>query len=483
MEFKVQPWGHQLTAIDNAKELLEYALFFEMGTGKTATTINILRHKFATAGRLLRTLVLCPPIVIRNWREEWISHSFVDSKSIVPLLGSGVKRLRDFGRVVGAGDSAEPAPGAIFITNYEALLMPDLYEAILRWGPEAIVFDESHYLKDKKSRRTKLAHKLSKGTNYRYLLSGTPVLNSPLDLFTQFQIMDHGQTFGNNFFAYRGRYFHDKNAGMPQGRYFPKWEIRPGSLEEINRLLAARSMRVTKDEVMDLPPLIKTTRFVGMTSEQARLYKEMKSHLVAYLNDKACVATLAITKALRLQQIASGYIKTTDQEETTLDGNPKQAALKELLEEITPHSKVLVWACWKQNYAQIRAVCEELGVEYVEVHGERTDTQKAEAVRRFNTEGSVRVLVGHPRSGGIGVNLVAAAYSIVYSKSFSSGDDRQAESRNHRGGSEIHDKITRIDLVTEGTIDELVTKKLAEKIEISDKLLDTLKQALEEQDA
>jgi SNF2 family DNA or RNA helicase len=81
------------------------------------------------------------------------------------------------------------------------------------------------------------------------------------------------------------------------------------------------------------------------------------------------------------------------------------------------------------------------------------------------------VLIGHPGSGGIGVNLTASSVSIFYSRGFSLEHDIQAEARNYRGGSERHDKITRIDLVAPGTIDEEVVRKLHAKQTISDVIL------------
>lgn len=297
-----------------------------------------------------------------------------------------------------------------------------------------------------------------------------------MDVFAQYRIMDGGRTFGKNFFSFRAEYFYDKNAGMPRDKYFPDWRIRPGSLERINEKIFEKGMRVTKEECLDLPPLVKQTIEVEMAPDQARLYKEMKKDLVTYLGDKACVATMALTKALRLMQIASGFVKLEDGGVVKVKENPKKAALKELLEDITPHSKVLVWAVFKENYEQVREVCGELGIELVEVHGDIPNAKKFENVERFNTDPAVRVFLGHQGSGGIGISLVSASYSVFYSRSFSLEHDLQAESRNHRGGSKEagHSKITRIDLVAKDTIEADVLKKLANKEQISEALLRTL---------
>lgn len=470
MDFLIELWAHQKDALQRTSSKDEFAFFFEMGTGKTATTVNALRLKYLKHDKLLKTLILCPPIVIENWKREFKMHSKVGDR-VVCLTGSGKQRaklIREHSK----------AP-VIFVTNYEALLMQEVFELFLEYAPECLVVDESHRVKELKAKRTKLVIKLADQSKYRFILSGTPILNSPMDIFAQFRVLDRGETFGTNFYIFRARYFVDKNAGMPRDRHFPKWEIRPGALDEINRCISLKSMRITKAECLDLPPLVKKAIYVELSSEQEKLYNEMKKDLIAYINDKACVAQLAITKALRLQQIISGFIVVEGEdgikrEEITIKDNPRAVALKELLGDITAHSQCLVWCVFKENYGTVRRVCEDLKISYVEVHGEISQAKKMEAVDKFNTDPSTKVFIGHPGSGGIGINLVSAGYSIFYSRSFSLEQDLQAEARNHRGGSSIHSKVVRYDLVAKGTIDELVLTRLANKVSISEQVLKDL---------
>jgi len=242
--------------------------------------------------------------------------------------------------------------------------------------------------------------------------------------------------------------------------------------------MAPVSMHIEKSKCLTLPPLVKKVIEVPMGKEQARLYNSMKTDLVATINDfgtnRSSIAELAITKALRLQQIVSGHIKTegdngNEDKVIKLADNPRKKVLAELLEDLAPYHKTLVWCVFRDNYEDVRDVCKSLGLEYAELHGETKDREGA--VERLNNDPRCRVLIGHPGSGGIGVNLIAASYSIFYSRSFSLEFDIQAEARNYRGGSETHESITRIDLVTPGTIDELVMKSLASKTAISDSIL------------
>lgn len=468
-------WEHQKGIVEKARPYKHFALFAEPGTGKTATTISILREVYSEHKRLLPTLIFCPPVVISNWKREISVWSKIQSDNVVMLQGPGKKRAAELAK----------AGNKICITNYEALNMPELFDEMkkfLRQADSVLVLDESHKCKDISAKRTKKAIELSDVCKYKYILTGTPILNNLMDIFSQFRILDGGKSFGSNFFSFRARFFEDKNRAMPASKYFPNWQPIKDADIKIKSIIEPVSQYVEKATCMSLPPLVKKVIEVPMSSEQERLYNAMKKDLVATIHaggmERTSIAELAITKALRLQQIVSGHLRVEgmDGAETiSIKDNPRREALSQLLEDLAPNHKVLVWAVFKDNYADIRHVCDDLGVGYTELHGEIKDKQSN--VEKFSTDPKCRVLIGHPGSGGIGVNLVAASYSIFYSRSFSLEFDIQAEARNYRGGSEQHKSITRIDLVTPGTIDELVLKALASKQAISNSIL---KEKLEE---
>lgn len=415
--------------------------------------------------------------------EEFAKYSKIPAERIFLLRGDAKQREK----ILTYAKEKWPA-GFIVITNYEKMVgrrdpggkgITDapLAKALREWGPEILVLDESHKIKDMRSGRTKAVHKLAlkihnPSIKYRFLLTGTPVLKDPTDLFAQFLALDGGATFGPDFWAFKHRYLVDKNASFKtKPNYFPKFEIRPGAIEEISAKMASRSMSVEKEACLDLPPLVRQRIYVELTPAQRKIYEEMRKDLIAFLDDKACVARMALTKALRLMQIASGFAQCEDGTTVELKDTPKELALRELLTELAPDHKLIVWAVFRDNYARIRRVCESLNLPYVELTGDVPDTKKWENVKAFQNDPAVRVCIGHPGSGGIGVNLTASSYSIVYSRDFSLGNDQQSEARNHRAGSEIHAKITRIDLVARKTIDESVLERLERKEQVSDAVL------------
>lgn len=508
MHFKTQPRKHQLDTFEKAKDLPGWACFWEVGSGKTWEAINLLRWKFGFAGKVQGTLVFCPPRPVPGWKKQWLTHSNIDEKRVITLLGSQKQRVKQFVEA-----TAKFGHECVFITNYESLLMADLFKLFMEWKPRAIVWDESHRLKNPTAQRSKKADELSNPYDfknkraveppYKYLLSGSPILTSPMDLFMQFKILDGGKTFGWNYFAFRARYFRDRNAGMPKDRYFPKWEIMTKEKDnfdaegEIKRLMGSMSNVVTKEECLDLPPEMDEVIEVEMSRDQARLYKEMKSDLITFYNSKACTASLAITKALRLMQITSGYIPVQnpgeDDEQILVDikETPKIEAYKEWLEEMLELGQsVLVWAVFKHNYKAIREATEEvfkkMKVDFslVECHGEISSAKQDANLAKFRDDPNCRVFIGHPKSGGIGVNeLMKAGVDMTYSRDFSLESYIQSRGRNHRDGSDTfgHKQIIHYNLVCRDTIDESALKKLANKEDMSDRLLADLIAEIQEQ--
>lgn len=469
-------WKHQSEAIEKAKNLNHFGLFFEAGTGKTRTCIELLRSKYREANRVRRTLIFGPQVVVENWRREILRFSKIPKDSVIPLIGTGKERLKTFL----LNSHLDP----IFITNYESVLMKDLFEQMMIWKPEVLVLDESHRVKNYQAKRTKAIVQLADLAEVRYILTGTPILNSLLDIWAQFRVLDRGEAFSKNFFQFRNMYFYDANSFMPAHRHFPNWKLKTHAECLIEDEMNKCTMHVKKAECLDLPPLVRKTVYVGLSPEQAKHYESMKKNFITFINDKACTAQLAITKALRLQQIVSGFMKLDPEPENpkgivlSLKDNPRADALEEILEDLCPKHKVIVWAVFRDNYETIRKVCEKLELSFVEIHGDVSPKQKQEAIDRFERDETVRVVIGHPGSGGIGVNLVAASYSVFYSRNFSLEQDIQAEARNYRGGSERHESVTRIDIVAKDTIDEHILEALAKKQSISDLVLKDISREL-----
>lgn len=388
----------------------------------------------------------------------------MDIDDILTLEGSQKSRVKSW----------KKSKAKIRITNYEALLMDDLYDEMRAWDIEWIAFDESHKLKSLKSKRTKHAIALAEKVPHKYLLSGTPTTNSLEDFFSQLLILDGGQSLGTKLRDFQTEYFTDLNAGMPRHCYFPNRVPKHDAEDRIAKAIAPISMTISKEECLDLPPLVRQRIDVELSPEQRRVYAELEKECVAEISEgKYCVTDMELTKALRLQQIVAGFVKDTEGKYTTFTENPRLTALEETLENIGDE-QIIIWTIWRENYQQIRELLTKLGRKHCEITGGVPMKLRDNIVRDFNS-GEKRVLLTHPKAAGIGVNLTAASYAIFYARSYSWEDDDQAEARNHRGGSERHQKITRIDIIAPGTIEEPILEALQKKANVSAAVLNYLK--------
>jgi len=458
-------WKHQEVGVEKAKELDFFAFFFEQGCGKSRTLIEVLLQKYEKEGRILRTLIVCPDIVVTNWVDEFKKHAEVTSCFVIPLVGTGKERL----------DALNSAPhNSIFVCNYQTFLMKELVLAFKKLGLEAFVLDESHKIKSYNSKTTKNVLAVSKGAKYRYCLSGTPVTNSEFDIYPQSQFLDGGAALGENFFIFRNKYFVDKNRNMKRSNYFPKWEIKEGAKEEIKARMAPYCMRVEKADCLDLPPVITQVVDVELSEWQGRMYKSLEKDMVATFGDSVVMSDMALTNIIRMQQVVSGFCVDTLGRHSRMDGN-RETVLKELLQSIPAPHKVIIWAVFKQNYYDIRRVLKELDLDFVELTGETPANYRDKYVERFRTEPHCRVMMANPKAAGIGINLVEAAYSIRYSRGYSLEDQLQSDARNHRAGSEMHQQIVRIEMLTRGTIDEVIYNALAGKKQIGPAIINHYK--------
>lgn len=483
MENPPELWVHQREALARAKFTPGFFFGFDPGCGKSRTLIEIVIEKseqdlrFSQTGKFHNTLIVCPKAVIETWGREWVRFSTVPKERIALITGPGFKKKKaidEVGYYINSGEKRS----FIVVTNPETLLNNQIFQ-FLKAFTKILVLDESQKFKDGKAQRTRKAVEIADKCVYRYLLSGTPILNSQMDIFSQFRILDGGKTFGKNIFAFRAKYFFDKNEKWKGfNNYFPKWIPKANTNERIRELIRPLFMTVKKEECLDLPPMVKQEIFVELTPQQRVTYNEMKKDLITFLNDKACVAQMALTKCIRLQQMVSGFMKFDDDSEHTFDAFEKLFALKELLEDLAPNHKTIVWCIYKKNYLDIGRVCKELKLEYAELHGEIIN--KDEEIQRFQNEEKCRVMIASPAAGSLGISLTSASYSIFYSRSFSLEHDIQAEARNYRGGSleAGHTKITRIDLICKDSIDEIIMEALKTKTVIADDIIGMLRKRL-----
>ncbi len=440
------------------------ALLMDMGTGKTPTTISLIRYKYGLAGGVLPTVIFCPVIVLENWRNELTTWTKLDAKYIGIVKGTPKKRLQ----------TIEDLNHKIIIVNYEALRSDAVVKALIKRRFQVAVCDESQRIKSYKSIACRKVLQVSKTANtFRAILSGTPITNMVTDIWSQFLFLDRGATFGNRMSIFKARYMEQY---IPHGETYPKWRIPKHKEAEFTEKLATRASRITTEEAVDLPEMIINKLDIELSKEQKKHYDEVVKELITWLDDQddnPLIVKNALTKMLRLNEISSGFMKLYDGTIHKFKENPRLSACMELVEQAAPH-KVIIFCIFKENYKDLRKELEKKGIEYVEITVEvNTDEKLAAAASFNNVDSGPRVCIANTRAAGLGVNLVGARYKIYYTRNFSLDDYLQSQKRNNRAGAiKFHKALFDYHLVAPRTIDERIYKRLLQKKKFSEKLLD-----------
>ena len=471
-----QPWAHQIAAVNRFADQDNFALWHDMGVGKTTTAILLARYKFNLAGEVLPTLIVTPVATLWNWANEWKMNAPEGvSSSVRVIYGDSKKRVQ----------MLKDPEAKIFILNPEAFGIKSVVDELQKMKFGLCIVDEAHTFKNPKSKRFQTMLTITDKIKFKGMLTGTPILNSYLDIWAQFRYLDKGKTFGPNYYVFQRQYFIDKNAGMPPHVHFPMWVPAPTTAKVFNQKLDAMVSRVSKADCLDLPPLVKLRKAVPMSDEQRTYYNDMLNNLIVEVEDGSCVANIALTKSLRLLQILSGFVPLQTESEflefdeivnekniLKLEKNPRLEQLDEDLGELCPNHKVIVWSNFSDTYDDIKKIASKYG-KVAELTGRTKDRQGEQDL--FNNDPECRVILSNPQAGGVGINLIAASYSIWFSRNHSLGQRLQAEARNYRGGSEIHKSITQIDYYAPGSFDEDVLDCLDGKQNIADSILEVLR--------
>ena len=290
---------------------------------------------------------------------------------------------------------------------------------------------------------------------------------SPLDLYTQCFFLDPDFLDFSSYYAFKNRYaiMVDRNVGTHSFRHVMGYR----RLDELNKKLNNFSYRVLKEDCLDLPEKVYMKLIITLTAEQKKMYGEMKKFALTELEGNRTTATSALAQLVRLHQIICGHLTTDDGEVRTLKNN-RIKELLDILEETD--GKVIIWAIYRHDIKEITNVLSErYGAKCVEsFFGDTLDRDRQDIIDRFqDRESDLRFFVGNPKTGGYGLTLTASHTVIYYSNSYDLEIRLQSEDRAHRISQDK--KVTYIDLITEGTVDELIVKNLRSKINLATKIL------------
>lgn len=453
------PLQHQKVMATVACSLDGAAFLCEMGTMKTRSAVEAIRYHF-DHGTLDHVIVVCPKSVMGTWVREVAMWGSTDMRT-VRLDGQIVKRIAkiksNFGQLK-----------TVWIVNYDTLgRMKDTWEWLMEEMKVGMVLDEMHRIRNPSTQVTQAAMELARKAQWRLGQTGTLVLNGLQDVWAPWYFVDLGTEFGANFVQFRREWL-DENP------YNHTIAAKDGALTAVGAKLRRRGLRYTKAECLDLPDKVYEPLEVEMTPAQRQAYNEMSEYLIAHLREMeqegTATAANQLVSILRLSQITSGFVPIEESGEfVRFSPNVKLDALEETVRDQIGEHSIIVWAKYRED---VRAITERLtDLQPVVIQGGQSTRVRDEAEEFFKS-GRAKLLVANPASGGEGLDLWRASLAIYFSQGYSLLHRAQSEDRCHRKGSEMHNKVTYIDLTCRGTIDEIILNALDKKQSVADAVVD-----------
>lgn len=490
----IKLYAHQIRYLEQYGYRKNAAVFAEMGTGKTVMALKNIEELYLN-DEVNTVLVIAPNGVQRNWIfseiPKFLKNVEVDSylwnhattKKNAKEQDNFLKPRKLEGNVYSL---------RILAMNCEALATKKAFAFAEKFLSSSLktmtVVDESDSFKNETALRTKNLLKLSRLCRYKRIMTGTPVTNSPVDFYSQFEFLDKNILGSPNIYCFRAEYccLLPPSSPMMQkifqrtGKYpqlvetdkngNPKFK----NLEKLKTKYVPHSFIVRKSECLDLPEKIYKRAFFKLSDEQIKIMELCKDQfriLDAEGNLKGLTALTALNK---LSQIESGSYYSPESGE--LVRLPEKTEKLEILKGIvtralSENQKIIIWCNFKFEIEDVISALSEIEVkDVVQYHGGTTNEDRANAIEEFQN-GKARVFIGTAKAGGIGLTLTAASVMIYYSNNYSLKERLQSEDRAHRIGQKRN--VVYFDLICKNSISEKIVDTLNRKRALANLMLES----------
>lgn len=493
--FKTHPYTHQICAFERSAERECFALTMEQGTGKTKIVLDSAAYLYAQ-GRLDALLILAPNGVHRNWVEREIPAHLPD---FIPRTCAVWQSTASAAARKAYAALYEPRAHntlRVLAINIEAMQYPRIQkEANLFCDTSQrcmIVVDESTSIKNPHSIRTKAVLALRRKAAYRRILTGTPVTQSPLDIFTQYSFLSPEILHTESFTVFRARYAELMTPDHPLMQHILRQtgarrapiliaRDKQGhpiykNLDELKALVAPYTERVLKRDCLDLPPKIYVRRSVEFAPAQRQAYHQLVNRLKHGLQEGQ-LAGKPLTRlhaVLYLQRILCGTLPapmTADGIDRDLfkapEDNPRIQALLQEIAEAPEDESAIIWCRFRADIASVTHALQAVygAQSVVNYFGDTSTEDREAAIDRFQSN-RARFFVGTAQTGGTGLTLTAAAQVHYYSNSFKLSDRLQSEDRAHRIGQKK--SVRYVDYEVPQSVDSKIIDALRNKKDIAD---------------
>jgi len=421
----------------------------ELGTGKSLSSLWAYDY-LRKSGQVNKALVISPLSTLeRTWADEVFKH-FPHLETAV-LHGSRQKRLKLLDQDVD-----------IYIVNHDGvkIIEPALQH---RDDIDLVIIDEiAQAARNAGTDRWKAINRVVNRHSKKracWGMTGTPTPNAPTDAWAQCRLI-----VPENVPPYFNRFKAQVMKQVTQFIWVPKDDAT-----ELVRHVMRPAVRFTRDECLDLPPLMYESREVALTKEQDKAYREMVAKLKTEADEGEITAVNEAVKMSKLVQIACGVAYTNDGEEVTIPSKPRIDETKAIINQA--EGKVIVFVPFVSSVNEVaRALGADFTVEVI--HGGVKKTERDRIFREFQSASDPKVLVAQPAAMSHGLTLTAASTIVWYSCVTSNETFEQANGRISRPGQKNNTFV----IMLEGTqVEKRIYSRLRNKQKLQGALLDEVK--------
>lgn len=446
-------------AIEKAER---YMLMNGTGTGKTRSALAGLRLLADAGGMVFPAMIAAPLSMLRTWEDEIAAFFPAVTVSVVTGTPAKVRKALE--------------PGADFyiicwdslrrysrLAPYGATKLADGEnedKEIQALGLRSFIGDEIHRAKNPQSKRTRAAWKIAHGCDYRIGLTGTPLQESPEDLWSILHLLAPEEYptktgFMDRYVEYEWNVWGGKDVGGIKVEREDEWIAN----------FDTRTRRMTKEMVLDfLPPKVEVVRWVELPTKHRKAYEDLENTYMVELEESTMTVDNQLVLAGRLLQLANalGEIDEDGKFQMTDDKSPKVAAfMDDLTEGDYADESIVVFSDSRQLLNLVEVALLKAKIDFVAIHGGVTGDDRKAAMDHFQA-GKVPVCL-LTRAGGEGITLTRASTMVRLFRPWSLTVHEQVEDRVHRIGSEVHESIRYVDYVVEDTVEMGQLTRLAEK--------------------
>lgn len=447
---RTKPFEHQIESFNYALTHNKFLLGDEQGLGKTKQALDIA---VARKHKMRHCLIVCG---VNNLKWNWYKEVEIHTNEKAHILGSRINRK---GKTV-IGSSAERLADLkqihdeyFLITNIETLRDKSIQSQIKKMCSDGIIgmtiIDEIHKCKNSQSKQGKAIHCCC--SYYRLALTGTPLMNNPVDLYNVLkwlEVENHSLTYFKNLYCEMGGFGGYEIIGYK-------------NLDQLENSLNKNMLRRRKEEVLDLPPKIYTDELLDLDSSQDKLYRDVTNQIIEDI-DRIMLLPNPLTELIRLRQVTSNPNILTSKNIT----NVKYDRIVDILESTT--DKVIIFSNWTKVINPLYIKLSSLGYNPALVTGESKDPILE--MNKFQSDNTCKVILGTTPALGTGYTLTAANTVIFIDEPWSKAIKDQAEDRCHRIGTK--GTVNIITLICKDTIDERIHQIIKDKGELSDRIVD-----------